>query len=270
MTVYTDIELSTHDGSPVEAFKFTGSFDNYYYTSAETNVTINGQEYISALISRKAVNTGTQEDSDLDLELELPMDLALVIDYAFQVSPPDLTVEILRYHEGTNPASDWVIIWKGVVTSFSSSGHKVRLLVPSIFSITLSGEVPSIYYQNMCNHVLYDAQCKLVKASYQQDTTITVVDSGTITVAADGFADSVLKAGEIINTTKNERRLIIDNISDVLTINFPFFNAEVGDNVSLFAGCDHAFTTCRDTFSNTLNYGGFPYVPSDNPFENEL
>lgn len=270
MTVYSDREISAHSGAPVEAYKFIGTFSNYYYTSAELDVTVNGQLYTSALIKRQAINTGTQEDGNLELEIEIPYDLQLARDYAFDIAPPDLLVEILRYHEGTNPASDWVIVWRGAVTSFSSSGHRVKVIVPSIFSVLLSGEVPSVYYQNMCNHVLYDDRCKLVKASYQQDTTIVSVDTDTIEVAADGFDDSYLQAGEIVNTTKNERRLIINNVADVLTINFPFFNAEAGDSVSLFAGCNHAFTTCRDKFSNTLNYGGFPYVPSDNPFQNEL
>ena len=270
MTAYDDAEQSAHGGSPVEGYKFTGTFNNYYYTSADQDVTIDGQLYETALISRKAIEVGTQEDSHLDLELEIPFDLPLATDYAFQISPPNLTLEILRYHEGTNPASDWIVVWKGIVTSFSASGHIVKVRVPSIFSVFLNGEVPSVYYQNMCNHVLYDDRCKLLSSSFQQDTTVTLVDIDLITVADDGFADGFLRAGEIVNTTKGERRLIIDNVSDVVTINFPFINAEVGDSVSLFAGCDHAFTTCRDKFSNTLNFGGFPYVPSDNPFESEL
>ncbi len=270
MTVYSDKEYSAHDGSPVEAYKFTGSFLSYYYTSAELDVTIDGQAYTAVLIKRRGIDTGTQEDSNLGLEIDVPYDLALVTDYAFQVAPPNLSVEILRYHEGTDPASDWVVIWKGEVTSFSTEGHRTKILVPSVFSLALSGEIPSVYYQNMCNHVLYDARCKLVSSSYQQDTTITAVGTDTITVAADGFADNVLQAGEIVDTTKGERRLIVDNVSDVLTINFPFTNAEVGDSVSLFVGCDHSFTTCGTKFSNTLNYGGCPYIPSDNPFETEL
>lgn len=270
MTVYEDRELSTHDGSPVEAYKFTGTFKNYYYTSAELGVTISGQVYTSALISRKAIQTGTQEDSNLALELTLPFDLPLVIDYAFSTSPPDLTLEVLRYHEGSDPASDWIVAWKGRVTSFSTSGHIVKAQVPSIFSITLQGSIPSVYYHNPCNHVLFDDRCKVTKASYQQDTTVTVVDDTTITVAADGFADGVLAAGEIHNTTKGERRMIVSNVADVLVVNFPFFEIEVGDSVSLFVGCNHSLTTCKAVFNNSVNFGGFPYVPTDNPFEGEI
>jgi len=270
MTVYEDYEYSSHDGSPVEVYKLTGTFQNYYYTNAQQEITVDGQAYAPALITRNEISIGTQEDSNLDLELELPFDLQLVIDYAFAVSPPDLTLEIRRYHHGSNPATDWIVAWKGRITSFSTSGHVVKALVPSAFSVVMQGEIPSVAYQNPCNHRLYDDRCKLTASSYQQDTTIVSVVNTTITVVDDGFADGYLQAGEIINTTKSERRLIVANVANVLSVNFPFYNAEAGDSVSLFAGCNHSFTACKDKFTNSLNYGGFPFVPAENPFESEL
>lgn len=270
MTVYTDTEISVHSGSPVEVYKFTGTFQNYYYTSAELAVTVNGQEYIPAEIERTGVSAGTQNDDNLQIELTMPYDLQIALDYAFQISPPDLTLELLRYHEGTNPATDWITYWKGPVTSWSGAGHKVKALVPSIFSTILRGEIPSVHYHQPCNHVLYDSLCKLTAALYRQATTITSVDENSIEVAADGYADEYLQAGEIVNTTKGERRLIVNNVADLLTINFPFHNAEVGDSVYLYVGCNHSFTMCKNKFSNSINYGGFPFVPADNPFESEL
>ena len=38
-----------------------------------------------------------------------------------------------------------------------------------------------------------------------------------------------------------------------------------GDGVTLRAGCDKAFSTCRDRFANTINFRGFPHMP-DNDF----
>jgi hypothetical protein len=46
----------------------------------------------------------------------------------------------------------------------------------------------------------------------------------------------------------------------VLQLPFPYA-LEVGDTYSLTAGCDRSFTTCRDRFSNQLNFRGEPYVP---------
>jgi len=36
-----------------------------------------------------------------------------------------------------------------------------------------------------------------------------------------------------------------------------------GDAVTLFAGCDKTFSTCRAKFSNQLNFQGFPHMPGD-------
>jgi hypothetical protein len=33
-----------------------------------------------------------------------------------------------------------------------------------------------------------------------------------------------------------------------------------------FAGCDRTFATCQSKFGNSLNFGGFPWIPAKNPF----
>lgn len=268
---YDASETGAHSGSPIEGYKFEGTSASYYYTSAEQDVTINGQLYTAAEIGRNAIKSGTQDDGDLDIELTVPYDLPLVLAYAYGVSPPDLTVTIFRYHDGDDPATDFVTIWKGIATGFSITGHTARIRVPSIFSTLLSGEIPTVYYHNPCNHVLYDARCKVVRASYLQTTTVSsITDDTTIVVADDGFADNYLVAGEINNTTKGERRLIVDNVSNTITLGFPFSDVDIGDTVELVAGCDHSFATCGSKYSNKVNYGGFPFVPYDNPFTGEL
>lgn len=270
MTTYTDREESAHDASPVEGYFFQGTFKNYYYTSAETGVSINGQSYTPIVISRSAIAGGNQGGDGSDLELTLPYDIQLVQDYAYEKVPPELLLTIYRYHEGTNPATDWVPYWKGEVASFLINGHFCTIRVPSIFSIVMSGEIPRVYHHRQCNHVLYDARCGVASASWKQSTTIVSVDNNVIEVADDGFADGVLVGGELVIPSKSERRLINSNVSDIVTVNFPFYDAEAGDTVDLYAGCDHTFSTCVSKFSNGDNFGGFPFMPGDNPFESEL
>lgn len=270
MTTYTDKEKSSHGGEPIEGYKFTGTFTTYRYTNTELQVTINGEDYTPIAIKRSGIKAGTQEDDNLQVTIEMPYNCQLAADYGYVKSPPDLLLEIYRYHEGTNPVSDWALVWVGPVAGFSVEGRKAQCRIPSIFSFALSREVPSVYYQNPCQHVLYDSRCKVNSASFKQSTTIITVGDQEITVADDGFADSYLKGGEIHNTTTGERRLIADNVSNVLTIAFDFFNASIGDTVDLYAGCDHSFSTCGSKFSNKENYGGQPYTPKDNPFQGEL
>ncbi|MDI4657135.1 DUF2163 domain-containing protein [Xanthobacter autotrophicus] len=38
---------------------------------------------------------------------------------------------------------------------------------------------------------------------------------------------------------------------------------EEGDGIALTAGCDKQFATCRDRFSNALNFRGFPHMPGN-------
>jgi uncharacterized phage protein (TIGR02218 family) len=37
----------------------------------------------------------------------------------------------------------------------------------------------------------------------------------------------------------------------------------VGDTFVVTAGCDKRFATCRDRFSNTVNFRGFPHIPGN-------
>jgi uncharacterized phage protein (TIGR02218 family) len=38
---------------------------------------------------------------------------------------------------------------------------------------------------------------------------------------------------------------------------------QAGDTFSITAGCDKRFETCRDRFSNVVNFGGFPHMPGN-------
>lgn len=272
MSNYTDKEFSAYGGTPIEGYRFVGpNSTEYRYTSTERDVTINGLLYSATdPVARTAIRTGTQEDDNLYVDITLPIDVQVVQDYAFDVSPAYLTLTIYRYHEGTDPAADWVIIWKGPVKSFSVTGKEARARVASLFSTLLQCEVPNRYYQFPCNHVLYDPRCKISDVAFKTTTTVsTIVDATALTVADDGFADSYLTAGEIIRVSTGERRTIVDNVANQITYVFPFHNIQAGDSVQLRAGCDHSFVTCGSKFSNQVNYGGFPYI-GDNPFEGQL
>jgi hypothetical protein len=48
-------------------------------------------------------------------------------------------------------------------------------------------------------------------------------------------------------------------------------NSSVGEaQVTLYPGCAHTRTACKDKFNNLANFGGFPLIPSKNPFGNSV
>ena len=42
--------------------------------------------------------------------------------------------------------------------------------------------------------------------------------------------------------------------------------AAVGDTIYLYPGCDRTLATCTAKFGNSANFGGFPFIPTKNPF----
>ena len=263
----------------VEAYTFTGSFKTYGYTSADRNITVDGLLHERAAISRGAVKAGDQTQDQLDVELTLPYNLPVVLDHAYLSAPPKLNLKIVALDRSTeNPAGSGLfasasgaILWNGEVAGWSVSGRQAKVRVPSNFSRALNQGVPSVFFQNPCNHVLFDGRCKVAQTNFRHVTNVTSIGSPTVIgVTSDNFDDNFLNAGSIQNSRTGERRLIITNLSDAITIGSPFTDIQVGDEVVLLAGCDHSFSTCRTKFNNSVNYGGHPFIPGDNPFAGEL
>lgn len=267
---YDDFEQSVHDGAPIEVYKFIGSFTTYRYTSYFEEITVAGETYLPLPIKRGTIKAGTSEDTSLVLEITLPFDTDIVYDYAYSKTPPDLRVEVRRVHAGSDLGSDSRLIWAGKIRGFTTTGRECKISVPSVFDQVLRGDVPSAYYQTPCNHTLYDGRCGVSRAANTVEATVVLVGKLAVQVDNDVLADNVLSAGEIINERTGERRLIISNIGDTITFNFPFVDCQVGDTVQLAKGCDLAFSTCVNNFANGDRFGGHPYMPGDNPFEGSL
>lgn len=266
MSDFDDLEEGVSSSAPVEGYKFTGSFKTYRYTSADRSILINGELYLPVAVSRSRVKAGTQEDDNLSLDLEIPFDVDVIRDYAYAQTPPRLTLEVFRQQQD-DPENAWSLFWTGIVRGFSVSGRTAKVQVPSIFSLALQGEIPNVYYQAPCNHVLYDGRCGISRAANKYDAVVQTVTGAAITLTAAPATTGILAAGEIVNVRNGERRLILSNAGSTINIGYPFVDLLPGDAVELVKGCDHSLETCKAKFDNVINFGGFPYIPSDNPFE---
>jgi uncharacterized phage protein (TIGR02218 family) len=272
MTIFSDRELSVHDSQPIECFEFIGSYVTYRYTSADIEVTVNGNVYTPAAVSRTGIRAGTHDEDNIQVEIEMPITMKLVVDYGFQITPPALNLTIYRVHRGTNFATDFSVYWKGPVTNIGIEDDKATFTVPSAFAAALSGAIPSIGFQAPCNRVLFDSGCKVSRGFYSVTTTVAATDGDVIQLMSNGgFADGLFIGGEIADTAHNDRRMIIAHSANLVTVNYPFAKLTVGTTVEVTAGCNHAFNgDCKNRFSNQINFGGFPFIPSINPFAEGL
>ncbi len=266
---FADNETSQSLSAPIELYRVVGTFDTYLMTTNHVDVVTDIGTFLATTIKRSAIENRSTDQSEVSIEITIPFDHPISTDYVFNVSPPDLTVEIFRIHRGA--PDDRRLLWKGNVTGFSVEGRELTIQVPSRLAYSLKGVCPRVRYQAPCNHVLYDEYCGVDRNDHNHDTTVTEVDGREIDVTSNPFATNACRGGELVWAAGNQRRLIISNNALRVNINFPFSGLTVGESVEITKGCDHAWSgDCKNKFDNTINFGGHPTVPKVNPFTGSL
>lgn len=271
MTYISD-EQSVRGGKPIELFEFIGTYANFRYTNDIADIIFNGNTYKAIAISRSEVNAGTQEDDGIDLTVELGVQNEIVKVYGFRPAPPRLQLTIYRYHN----IAQFVPYWTGPIDNINVDDDLATLRSPSALGVALNSSCPSTYYQTPCNHVLFDRRCNVDRNAWSHDTTIAAVSGRTINVASLGVCAGKMIGGEIV-LTSGERRTVTAESGLALTINFPFAEVEVGGEVELAVGCNHLYGKndggvghCINRFNNGARFGGFPYIPTVNPFQDGI
>ena len=260
---YIATEQSAHDGQPVELYKFDGSFQDYFYTSGPLPVTFDGNVYVPIALDRSDIAAGTQEDDGLAIQIDLPINSGVVLAYAFSISPPKLNLTIFRFHQ----IDEWVPYWIGIIGQIKISGGKATMRSPSILETALMGNVPNVYFQTICNNVLFDERCKVVEADWKETVEITAVNQNTLTLDGVGALGGKMVGGEAV-LANGESRMIVLQTANIITVNYPYSSAEVGDALTITAGCNLDYEgDCKNRFDNQINYTGFPFIPPENPFQ---
>ena len=262
---YSADEISIHDGEPVELYEFVGPLESYLYTSWDETVIHATKSYEPIPMKRTAIMGGPQGNIP-QMQIEMPYDIPMVFDHAYQIAPIGLHLTIHRLHTVTG---DSIIYWDGEVMDILVRGRLATVNVPSVLGGALNSQIPSVFFQGQCNHVLFDSRCALARSAFKTATIVSAVsDEITIqVVSVGGNPDNTFRAGEIVIPSRSDRRLILRQVGTLLTINYPFRDIQGGDVIELFQGCLHTPDVCDSKFSNIANFGGHPFIPDHNVFE---
>ena len=123
-------------------------------------------------------------------------------------------------------------------------------------------------YRMGCSASLGDAQCGVDLAPLTQAAKVLAFDGELgVTVVPSGRADGWFAQGMLI-TASGARLSIRDHRasggSDWLMLwSPPSVPLAPNEAVQLVAGCDRSHATCRDRFSNVVNFRGFPHMPGN-------
>lgn len=264
---YQQYDTSVNDSAPIECYKFIGPTGEYRYTDNAEPVTVGGEVYTPLPITRTAFDISSVVDTQMTMDFNIPATSELAQIYCFKTTPEMMTVEVRSVHRGDDWGLNWRMEWIGFSLDTSVSGNWATIRTGSVIQSKLKVNIASIVYQRLCNHVLFDARCKVNRANWTLTADVTRVQGQLITVDNDGTGDGELTSGEIVVVRTGERRSIYSNNDNIITISYPFVDIENGDSVELVFGCDHKrLGHCRTRFNNVENYGGFDFIPVENPF----
>ncbi|MBI2718145.1 MAG: DUF2163 domain-containing protein [Rhizobiales bacterium] len=151
----------------------------------------------------------------------------------------------------------------------------------TIFSAELRGlaarldQTAGRVFQRTCAWELGDSRCTIdltAAANHGAGTVVSVVSTFEFTASGlSAFASGIFSRGKIVWTSGANAGLAIEVRAQTLetpnarfTLFLPMPRAiQAGDAFTITAGCDKLLATCRDRFSNVVNFGGFPHIPGN-------
>jgi len=129
-------------------------------------------------------------------------------------------------------------------------------------------------YLKTCSAVLGDTSCRLDLDDplYRVEATVTdVASDGVVQLGVGGYAEGWFSHGtlRVLDGAASglhaaiKKDVLLDGLRHIVLWEPLKAALADGDQIELTAGCDKRAATCREKFSNFLNYQGFPHIPGD-------
>lgn len=274
---YLSNELSVQSGSPVFLLLFTRGTKEWRYTAAAYHVTALGHTWAPTPVKPGSVTQSNDMAKDT-LSLKFPRGHEFASTF-LGYSPDQITsVTLYRGHIGDG---EFVVYWKGRVSSFRASGDELSLECEPIFT-SLKRPGLRARYQRTCRHALYHRGCSLNAEDWATDGLCLTADGVNIVVPEAASLPVGWLVGGMLKAPDGVLRYILNHNGANLTLIRPLPSLEQavadagygvnyggqygGAAVRLYPGCDHSLDTCSSKFDNSDNFGGFPWIPSRNPY----
>ncbi|UTC27979.1 putative virion structural protein [Stenotrophomonas phage A1432] len=263
---YAAVENSAQGGAPVELYEFTQGLQRWFYCSGADVVNRLGIDYAPSNIQRDRIKQSTDVFKN-GIKLSFPRDNEFAVQFLGFAPELPTTVSIFRGHY-SDPDKQFVIYWKGRLLSAKATDSKIELECEPVYtSIRRPGLRAKFEYG--CRHVLYGRRCAVNQETYKFTGTVIGVTGGLVVAVAGiaGVYPDGYFTGGVIYGADRAARFIVAHTGNNLTLSRPLTSLVGAMTVTVYPGCDHLRTTCETKFNNLDNFGGFPWVPSRNPFD---
>lgn len=248
----------------VELYRFACGHEQWCYTSAEP-ISYQNTTYQPIAINRTAP-TYSGDRGSAAIQIVLPYDNELARQFSLFVPAFTTWVTVFRIQRNHDEA---VVYWQGRIRAVTWQNIRAELQCESLTGMMQRHGLRSSYQLN-CNHMLYDRYCQLSREAFKISATVESVQDNIIT-----FTDFKEKPDDWFTAgfavfRQHDYRMVINHQGNSITILLPFENLKPDNTIIAFAGCNRSFEQCKQKFNNTINFGGFPYIPTKNPFESGI
>lgn len=265
---YDALEAARDDGAPLFLYRFArGAAVVAELAGNASDVAALGSNFAASAIEHGRHRIGGSAKR-ARLDVRLPLSDPFARSFLAGAAPRVTTLTIWRGHRGDG---EWRVAWKGRVEGARPDGARITLRCADVFS-TLKHPGLVERATRTCRHVLYAEQgCGLDRAAFTLAATATAIDGLALTVPAaadqpDGtyLGGLVEHAGALGWITRHAGATIVTRapVAGLVEAMAAGGTAAIG----LAPGCDRSRTTCAGRFDNALNFGGFPFMPLDDPF----
>jgi|GEM_PF-3188570 len=277
-------EESNEGGAPVELYKFVyggvaGSSpppSQYLFNNADENITDTAEAltYTPLAISRDNIRSnGTLDHATITLQVPEATDLADL----FLVFPPPqpVTLQIRQGHIGE---TDYPVAWTGRIVGAKRVGGVCELSAQGV-ATALARAGLRRRYSLYCPYVLYDPDtCKASEAAVTltgisltsfTGQTLTVPSGWNGSVAVTKYNGGRVKwTNETTGLVETRRILSATTTSILIAGLIRGLTAGVSPGpLTVIPGCNRRGEDqdCQVIHNNINNFGGFEYLPQDNP-----
>ena len=249
-----------------ELYRFTRGPDAWYMTSGAVEYMFEENLYSPVPLKRSAVRI-KNELSKENLTIELPITHPLAMSYL--TGMPNRMLGLTLFRIDNNSART---LWKGRLVAHEVVKTQAVLRFESIFT-SLRRPGLRARYQRPCRHVVYSPGCRVLLEDKEVVGVCDNVSGYTLTIPeAAAFDDGYFRGG-LLRQPDGTLLTITTHVGDQITVSWDPSNtrtvvtADGFADVFIYPGCDLSRATCDTVFGNILNYGGFSWIPSRNPFD---
>lgn len=257
---YGAFESSTHDGQPVELYRFQSGLRTWRYTSADVSMAYQNENYEPYPMARGAFRQ-TAELAKTGLEIRTPRDTPFVAD---MVASPLLDVVMLTIYRKHRTDAEVLPFWRGRVEGVRfEGGESIISCQPLGTALKRLGlRRPA---QRQCPHALYDLGCNLTEAVFGIAGNLVSHTGASVTSGVFAGQPNGWWVGGKINFS-GAQRFIVAHAGDTITLTTSVPGLAQNAAFIAYPGCDHTPATCNSKFGNLANFGGAPAFPIKNPF----